>query len=113
MIIVQDWIASLFEKLALIPRREFRVCNVPEAPEEDKLEPGVIYQEVRGGYSKWAHLVCPRCGEHIQIPLAGPQSWKLSIDWLRRPTVHPSIWQTGSCRAHFFVRKAALLWCSD
>ncbi|WP_428841303.1 DUF6527 family protein [Bradyrhizobium barranii] len=30
-----------------------------------------------------------------------------------RPTVAPSIWQTGSCRAHFFIRKGVIVWCRD
>ncbi|AGK57041.1 hypothetical protein HYPDE_26803 [Hyphomicrobium denitrificans 1NES1] len=113
MIIMPEWIASLLEQFALIPRREFRVCSVPEGPEEHELERGIIYKEVRDGYPKWAHLLCPRCGEHIQIPLAGPKSWRITTDWLRRASIYPSIWQTGSCRAHFFIRKGAILWCAD
>jgi Family of unknown function (DUF6527) len=31
----------------------------------------------------------------------------------RRPTLYPSVWQTGSCKAHFFVRKGQLICCDD
>ena len=28
-----------------------------------------------------------------------------------RPTFSPSIWETESCGAHFFVRNGNLIWC--
>ena len=49
---------------------------------------------------------------HIQLPLAGKQRWSVNVDYLRRPTIAPSIWETDSCGAHFFVRKGELLWCA-
>ena len=87
--------------------------DVPEAPEEDALRSDLIAREVRSGYLKWAHLKCPRCGEHIRLSLAGQQRWKMRIDWLRRPTISPSVWQTGSCGAHFFIRRGSIQWCLE
>lgn len=88
------------------------VCeSVDESP--DSLTSGVLFHEVRNGHSKWVHLQCPRCKEHIQLQLAGRQRWTLKKDRLGRPTIAPSIWETQSCQAHFFVRAGRIVWCED
>ncbi|WP_084567619.1 DUF6527 family protein [Mesorhizobium sp. M0496] len=93
----------------VLRRPYFLACEVPEAPAT--LAPRVLYHEVRDGYPKWAHLTCPHCGEHIQLQTAqARQRWTLSVDWLNRPTVSPSIWETQGCGAHFFVRRGKLVW---
>lgn len=92
----------------------YHCIDVPESPLEHELQPLVVHREVRGGYPKWAHLSCPRCGEHIQLPIGGSkESWRLSVDWLHRPTLSPSIWELQSCRAHFIMQVGKLLWCRD
>ncbi|WP_409190630.1 DUF6527 family protein [Bradyrhizobium sp. RDM4] len=105
-----SWVQILID-VGLLRRPDFLMKDVGEAP--DELAQGFVFREVRGGYQKWLHLKCPRCGEHIQIQLAGAQRWVISTDWLNRPTVKPSIWQTGSCQAHFFIRKGGIDWCPD
>lgn len=103
-----SWVEWLGARRVL-QRPHFLACQVPEAPE--MLAPGMLYHEVRDGHPKWAHLACPRCGEHIQLQTAqARQRWTLRIDWLNRPTVSPSIWETQSCGAHFFVRNGQLVW---
>lgn len=93
-------------------RRPDFVCeDVDESP--DSLPTGVLFREVREGHPKWLHLQCPRCEEHIQLQLAGRQRWTLKTDWLGRPTISPSIWETQSCQAHFFVRAGRIVWCPD
>ena len=92
-------------------RPDFLWIDVADAPDASDLARDMVYREVRGGYPKWVHLMCPRCKEHIQLSLAGNPHWTIRIDWLRRPEIHPSIWQTGSCQAHFFVRHGKILWC--
>lgn len=88
------------------------VCEVvDESP--DSLASGVLFHEVRDGHPKWLHLQCPCCEEHIQLQLAGRQHWTLKKDWLGRPTIEPSIWETNSCQAHFFVRSGYVIWCPD
>ena len=105
-----SWVRFLVD-VSLIRRPDFLAVDVDETP--DNMTPGFVYREVRGGYEKWVHLKCPRCSEHIQMQLAGAQHWSVSVDWMNRPTIRPSIWQTGSCQAHFFVRKGAIDWCPD
>src|SRR5437868_232141 len=106
----------IFERAArqgIISRPALLAVDVPEAPEENDLLEGFLLREVRDGYPKWAHLRCPRCGEHIQLPLAGRGAWSLKIDWLTRPTIHPSIWQKGSCKAHFFIVRGEFVWTNN
>jgi Family of unknown function (DUF6527) len=91
-------------------RPHFLCREVAEAP-FDEMARGLIYDEVRGGHRKWAHLVCPRCGEHIQLQTAMGSDWIITRDWLHRPTVHPSIWETEGCGAHFFIHRGQLIWC--
>jgi hypothetical protein len=109
----QSWIAWAVRK-GMLAKPAFTCVDVPEAPLDHELEGGVVYRERRGGHSKWGHLKCPRCGEHIQLPIGGSrESWSLRMDWRRRPTLHPSIWETDSCGAHFFIREGAILWCDQ
>jgi hypothetical protein len=93
-------------------RRPDFVCEVvDESP--DSPAPGVLFHEIRDGHPKWLHLQCPRCKDHIQLQLAGRQCWSLKRDWLGRPTIAPSIWETESCQAHFFIRAGRIVWCPD
>lgn len=105
---------SLVELIYLLPfmsRPRFLTDTVAECPMEEELRSDRILMEIRGGHLKWAHLPCPKCGEHIQLPLAGRDRWSIRVDFLRRPTLAPSIWEKASCGAHFFVKKGKLLWC--
>lgn len=92
-------------------RPEFLVKQVPEAPSSNDLVKGLLLVEIRGGYLKWAHLSCPKCGEHVQLPLTGSGQWSVKIDLLCRPTIKPSIWEKASCGAHFFITKGRIRWC--
>lgn len=100
-------------RLGIMRRPALLVVDVSEAPDENDLLKGFLLREVRDGYTKWAHLRCPRCREHIQLPLAGRDAWSLKIDWLTRPTIHPSIWQKGSCKAHFFIVRGEFVWANN
>jgi len=105
---------ALIERIFCLPfmrRPRFLVQAAPESPSLEELLPNLMVLEIRGGYLKWAHLICPKCGDHIQLPLAGNARWSVKVDLLRRPTIAPSIWETESCGAHFFVKKGKVLWC--
>ena len=72
--------------------------TVAEQPFEQEMLPGILYDEVRAGYRKWLHLLCPECGVPIQLEAAGQKhSWIVGSDWLCRSTVTPSIWEMQSC----------------
>jgi len=99
--------------LPLISRPRYLVEEVSESPLLEQLQPDVLFLEIRGRFPKWLHLSCPKCGEHIQLPMAGKEHWELRVDMLRRPTVLPSIWETQSCGAHFWIRKGGIIWCRE
>ena len=105
---------SLVEYLFRLPflrKPRFLAKAAPESPEQEELQPNLIIVEIRDGHLKWAHLLCPRCGDHIELPLAGRERWFIKVDLLRRATLDPSIWEKASCGAHFFLRKGEVLWC--
>jgi hypothetical protein len=105
---------ALIERIFRLPfmrRPRFLVQAAPQSPSLGELRPNLMVLEIRGGYLKWAHFSCPKCGDHIQLPLAGNARWSVKVDLLRRPTIGPSIWETESCGAHFLVKKGKVLWC--
>jgi|ERR1039457_93673 ribosomal protein S27AE len=107
---------SFAERILNFPfmhRPQYLAIVVSESPSEDELRPNLLLYEMRDGYLKWSHLICPKCGEHIQLPMAGKERWSLKIDFLRRPTLAPSIWETQSCGAHFFIQQGDILWCHE
>jgi Family of unknown function (DUF6527) len=109
--LIPSWLASAIFALPFVKRPQFVAQCVSETPDATELRTGVLLYELRGGYLKWVHLSCPKCSEHIQLPMVGRERWSLTIDVLRRPTVSPSIWETRSCGAHFFIRKGGIVWC--
>lgn len=36
--------------------------------------------------------------------------WSLEVDAQGLPTLRPSVWLTGGCRSHFFLRKGKIIW---
>ena len=105
-------VAECVFRLPWMQRPTYLAAVNQHRPQADELGCGVVILEVRDGHQKWAHLVCPRCGDHIELPLAGRGKWAVRVDGLRRPTFTPSIWERASCRAHFFVRRGEIHWCA-
>lgn len=100
-------------RLPFVERPRFLASEAPGCPSREELRSGMVLIEVRGGYLKWAHLLCPKCGDHIQLPLVGPDKWSVRVDFFRRPTFAPSIWERATCGAHFFVKKGSPQWCAE
>lgn len=103
-----EWFYSC---VPFLRRPYFLAAVVPEGPSSSELQPGVVFIEKRGEYLKWAHFPCPKCGDHIQLPLAGGERWSLNIDILCRPSLDPSVWERRGCGAHFFIKKGEVFWC--
>ena len=104
---------SLMEYVFHLPflrRPRFLAEAAPESPTVEGLQPNLLIVEIRDGHLKWAHFLCPKCSDHIELPLAGKAPWSIKVDLLRRPTLAPSIWEKASCGAHFFLRKGEVLW---
>lgn len=104
-------LAEYLFRLRFLHRPRFLAKEAPESPGLEDLPPNLMIVEIRDGHLKWAHLLCPKCGDHIELPLVGRERWSIKVDLLRRPTLAPSIWEKATCGAHFFLRKGEVLWC--
>jgi hypothetical protein len=92
----------------------FSAAFVEDRPDEDGVPQDTVFVERRDGNLKWAYLSCPRCGELIELPLGTSRgTWRATVDWLWRPSLHPSVWETGSCQAHFWLKRGKIYWCRD
>ncbi len=111
-----DIVRNLLVKLHLIPQPVFITQVVQEHPVPEEIKKGRLYL-VRGGKKdKWACFRCPGgCDETIKLSLSQSRSprWSVSSDWLKRPTVLPSVRQISECRCHFWVKKGGIDWCAD
>jgi len=64
-----SWVEWLCRK-RLMKRPHFLCIEIAESPLDSEIRSGMLYHEVRKTFPKWAHFECPRCGEHVQIPIA-------------------------------------------
>jgi uncharacterized protein DUF6527 len=90
----------------------YRIAVVEELP--SKLHRRTLYVVAERGLQMQASMVCPEgCGTIINLNLLPDDHpvWRLSVDSLQRPTLHPSIWRREGCGAHFFLRAGRLTWC--
>src|SRR5664280_2812171 len=97
--------------LLAIVRRVLRLCGavrapalvgeiVPRHPTPSQLEEGKLFVVRDAELEKWACFKCPGgCGEKIMLSLVPGRHprWRVSLDWLKRPSVSPSIWQKNDC----------------
>jgi len=105
------WLAERLFRAPFLRRPQFLAKAAPASPTLQELQPNVVIIEIRDGHLKWAHLLCPKCGDHVELALAGRERWSIGLDLLRRPTLSPSVWEKETCGAHFFVRKGVVQWC--
>jgi len=104
----------LLSALGLLKKPRFvaRLSEHHPAPEEIRTNELIIVQS--GPHLKWACFICPcGCGEKIALSLAPNRRprWTVSIDWQKRPTISPSVWQRAGCFSHFWLRKGEVDWC--
>jgi hypothetical protein len=98
-------------------RRPDLVARIMERhPTPDELPPGLIVVVQDGDRQKWACFRCPGgCGVKLQLslnPTRRPR-WAVGLDWLRRPSLSPSVHQQNACRCHFWVKRGTVEWCAD
>ena len=102
--------------LRFIRQPDFSTQLVPTHPTPESIKPGQILVVGDTKYQKWACFRCPGgCGENILLSLNQKRHpcWTVTVDWLQRPTLDPSIRQLNECRCHFWVRQGIVEWCSD
>ncbi|MCW3110416.1 MAG: hypothetical protein JWQ09_4922 [Segetibacter sp.] len=83
------------------------MTDVPDAALEKR-----IYIVGEPNYPWLATFKCPcGCKKTIQLNLlegASPQ-WSYTIK-KRKITIKPSVWRTGGCKSHFFIRDGKIRW---
>lgn len=108
------WLENLAEWFGdrFIPR--YRAQFVEDLP--DRLVKHRVYFVGEKEEAWQAALLCPcDCDALIQLSLVERDnpSWRATIDRRGLVTLHPSIWRTKGCRAHFFVRHGRIAWARD
>ncbi len=109
-------VRKLLCTLGVINEPELLARRVSQHPSSDDIRVGWIYVVTSHGHPKWAYMRCPSDpSEVIQLSLMPSRrpSWSISIDFLERPTISPSVRQLAGTHAHFWVKKGSIEWCHD
>ncbi len=112
----RNLLRGLLEWTGALRRTDLVAERTDEHPGPDELAGCRLIIVGAGSIDKWACFRCPGgCGQKIQLSLSPQQRprWRVAVDWLGRPTIHPSVCQTNVCKCHFWVRAGRILWCSD
>ncbi|WP_413037986.1 DUF6527 family protein [Pseudomonas ogarae] len=112
----RDVVRKMFITSGFVKRPDFTVQRMSRHPSPRELLPGKLILVMDHERAKWACFVCPGgCGNRFQLSLNASRrpSWNVTVDWLMRPDISPSIHQLDSCKAHFFVRGGNVDWCKD
>lgn len=102
--------------LHVIKRPDLVGRVVAQHPAIEDLVAGVLIVVEDGAIQKWVCFRCPcGCGEKIMLSLAAQRRphWTVTLDWLGRPTLSPSVRQVTQCRSHYWVKRGKLEWCAD
>ena len=115
-----SWIKKLLRDgaaaIGIIRRSELVSVLIVDQPLPEAMEAGKIYIVGGPGYQKWAVFRCPKHEEEIvQLSLMQNRHprWTIAVDFLDRPTIHPSVRQLDGAYAHFWVRSGCVEWCAD
>lgn len=97
-----DWLVQLWRRFT---RPWLRLQWIDEEP--GSLSGGTLYVVGTPEFQKWAIFACPcGCRDRIELYLGHERRphWTIKVEH-GRATIIPSVWQTGGCGAHFFVRR--------
>jgi hypothetical protein len=109
-----NFLRSILVWLRIIPTQNFSTKFATSHPSNEDVKKGQIWIVRDGKLMKWSRLRCPcGCGEVILLSLSSSRSpkWKMSLDWLRRPSLSPSIRRIDGCKSHFWIRSGRVDWC--
>lgn len=112
----RDSLRYVLVSLGLMRRPDLVGRVTDQHPKPEELTPGLLIVVQDGLHAKWACLRCPGgCGEKLQLSLNPNRhpAWTARLDWLRRPTVAPSVRQLNACRCHFWINGGVVEWCAD
>lgn len=109
-----NFLRVLLVWLRIVPTPTFSVRFVSSHPSENAVKNGQVWIVQDGKLLKWCRLRCPcGCDEIILLSLSssrGPR-WQVSVDWLGRPSLSPSVRKLDGCESHFWVRGGRVDWC--
>jgi hypothetical protein len=109
-------IRRVLSRLRMIEAPDLVTAVVSQHPTPKDLTPGRLFLVQSEGLEKWACFRCPGgCGQKIMLSLVGRRepSWVVRTDWLKRPTIQPSVRQINRCGCHFWVTRGCVDWCGD
>jgi len=111
------WIPSkllaIWNRILHLLGRRF-LCVFVEEDLPKKLKKNMVYIVTSQGEPWHASLICPcGCGElmHLNLMTDEKPCWSISDYQQGSITVHPSIWRTAKCKAHFWLRRGRIDWC--
>ena len=103
-------------KLNLIEKPFFSLQVVDKHPNFEDACDKNLFLIKNGKLKKMVCFLCPgRCRKKIVLPLSVSfkPNWQIHIDWLKRPSIEPSIRVSNSCRCHYWIKKGQVKWCTD
>lgn len=116
MLALKLFLLWLLARLGLIKAPDFFARYATAHPPQDEIRPGEMIIVRTGAYTKWACIKCPcGCGDKISLSLDQSRRprWTVSVDFLSRPTVYPSVHQLAGCRAHFWIKGGQAVLTAD
>src|SRR5258706_11481893 len=89
------------------PPKRFFVSIVETSPSREDLGGDEFFLVQAGSIRKWAFFRCPcGCGDVLNLSLLEDRRprWMVSLDFLSRPTLNPSVRREEGCYSHFWIR---------
>lgn len=109
-----NFLRFLLGWLRIISKQGFSTKFVSSHPSNDAVKNDQIWIIRDRKLMKWGRLRCPcGCEEIILLSLSSSRSprWQVSLDWLGRPSISPSVRRLDGCRSHFWIRSGKVDWC--
>lgn len=80
------------------------------------LDRKTLYLVAEDGFLEHVSMVCPcGCGDIVHLNTLTDERpvWRVEEHPDRTVTIHPSIWRTNRCGAHYWVRRGRVFWCES
>lgn len=113
---LQTTLAKTLAWFGIIQKPQFLVKSVLDMPAPEDLVPGQAVIVGAAERPKWVTFPCPSgCGTPLLLSLNPDRRprWKVTRDWLGRPSIAPSVHRADGCRCHFWLKKGKVEWCED
>lgn len=109
-----NWLAQIVRHVRDFFRPRYRAVYSDDLPDNLVRQKVYLIGEDRDPWQ--AAMVCP-CGCEAKIQLSllpdDEPSWRAAVDGAGIVTLHPSIWRTRGCYAHFFIHQGKIKWAKD